>query len=46
MAEVNRTEGSTPERSPLGFEEASIKVGVPGTPVGTEEFSGIKLRKW
>ena len=46
VSEVNRTGDFTPERSPLGIEEASIKVGIPGTPVSTEEFSGIKLRKW
>jgi DNA-binding transcriptional regulator YiaG len=45
VAEVT-PEGSTPERSPLGVEEASVTVGVRGRAVATEEFTGIKLRKW
>lgn len=46
VAEVNPTESVMRERSPLGVEEADIKVGVPGRAVASEEFSGFKLRKW
>jgi transcriptional regulator with XRE-family HTH domain len=47
IAEVNRSTGRLiAEGSPLGFEETSTGLGVPGEPVATEDFHGVTPRAW
>jgi hypothetical protein len=47
VAEANRSrEGFTSERSPLGSDEPVVRVGVPGQPIGTDDFPDVTLRKW